>query len=521
MGKKTTMKASDGVSVDESLYVDESVTSAAAMAKKKKKSKKGAKSSQATPPVSPEGSDSMRDEEFDDNESEKAVKAALIPWYKNKRYGLAACLVCFAALLAGAALAFLMGWITDDDSNSGNSSSSSSSNGGNVDVAMFPSSAPSTSEPTTTPSFSPTPLASSNPTDDPSVSPTHAPTMVPSSSPTESPSDSPTQSPIAGTQSPTSTPSDSPTSAPTKAPTDVVYEQFSFYVMGDTPYGQQQGFLLLEQLDELYETYEDALARFTVHVGDFQLPDRSFCAESFYQTFWNYLLNGPLPTFVLAGDNDWFDCPSQQQGINRFLQYFTGTSVDQGGFESEWVIENPLPFEVTRDYANNRPELFYFEYQNVLFFSINILQAAHSRMNRNVDWITEHMERAFESMGASEIRAVIIFGHGNRSPNNRFFFEEIANDIFLETSTLRSIPVVYLHGDGHRWNVDRRLAEQIGWTSQWDITVDRGGAAPPVLVEIAPVIGDALVPFQQENEFQLVIADGLIRIDRQGGRYPV
>jgi len=273
------------------------------------------------------------------------------------------------------------------------------------------------------------------------------------------------------------------------------------------------------------DNHKAALAIFSVHVGDFQLPDRSLCAESFYEQFSNYLLSGPVPTLVLAGDNDWIECPSQQDGINKFLRFFTGfTEADGGGFEKEWKLENPLPFPVTRDYANNRPELFYFEYQNILFFSINILQVSHYRDNRNTDWIKEHMERAFTELEAtndsSRIRAVVIFGHGNRSPNNRPFFENTAFDTFLTKPYRRDIPVIYMHGDGHVWNIDRKLSQQIGWTNQWDITVDRGGKAPPVLVEIAPVINGALVPFAQENEFQLIISDGLIRLDRQGGRYP-
>ena len=53
-----------------------------------------------------------------------------------------------------------------------------------------------------------------------------------------------------------------------------------------------------------------------------------------------------------------------------------------------------------------------------------------------------------------------------------------------------------------------------------DIQVDQGGLADPVIVDIAPQIKGKLKGFKDtDNDLELVLGDGLIRLDRQNGLY--
>jgi hypothetical protein len=70
--------------------------------------------------------------------------------------------------------------------------------------------------------------------------------------------------------------------------------------------------------------------------------------------------------------------------------------------------------------------------------------------------------------------------------------------------------------------IDDRASTQLNWPSLIDVQVDQGGFADPCIVEIAAVDGAGqLIPLVAEHDLQYVFADGLVRIDRQRGRYNI
>ena len=79
--------------------------------------------------------------------------------------------------------------------------------------------------------------------------------------------------------------------------------------------------MLISQLADM-TAYTHPTAMFTVHVGDMQKPDRTFCVEAAYAEAAQYLQSGPLPTYVIAGDNDWADCPDPYQALGYYHKYF-------------------------------------------------------------------------------------------------------------------------------------------------------------------------------------------------------
>jgi hypothetical protein len=83
----------------------------------------------------------------------------------------------------------------------------------------------------------------------------------------------------------------------------------------------------------------------------------------------------------------------------------------------------------------------------------------------------------------------------------------------------QKLPVVYLHGDGHNWDVDTKFSHQLHWQHFRDIQVDQGGLADPVIVDIAPQVKGKLRELVETSNMQLVLGGGLIRLDRQRGLY--
>lgn len=171
------------------------------------------------------------------------------------------------------------------------------------------------------------------------------------------------------------------------------------------------------------------------------------------------------------------------------------------------------------------PELFAFAHESILFISVHLINGNPGdepaeewdyRMETNIQWVRENVETY---CSRSNIRGVILLGHSLRSPRTRPLFEGIV-DTFRTVKSRAKLPVLYLHGDGHDWDMDNKLSQQLGWLNFWDVQVDQGALADPILVEIASFdVHGKMVPLKVENDKQVVFGRGLIRIDRQRGKY--
>ena len=173
------------------------------------------------------------------------------------------------------------------------------------------------------------------------------------------------------------------------------------------------------------------------------------------------------------------------------------------------------------------PELFAFAQESILFISVHLINGNPGdepaeewdyRMETNIQWVNENVETYCSN---SDIRGVILLGHSLRSPRTRPLFEGIV-DTFRTVKARAKLPVLYIHGDGHAWEVDDKLSQQLGWLNFRDVQVDQGALADPILVEIASTdVYGKIVPLKVEHDMQIVFGRGLIRIDRQRGRYGI
>ena len=80
---------------------------------------------------------------------------------------------------------------------------------------------------------------------------------------------------------------------------------FGFYLFGDIPYAEWEERILQDQMNTLTK-HRLNHTLFSVHVGDLQKTARSLCQDEYYLKIRNILRTGPLPTYVLLGDNDWY-----------------------------------------------------------------------------------------------------------------------------------------------------------------------------------------------------------------------
>ena len=296
---------------------------------------------------------------------------------------------------------------------------------------------------------------------------------------------------------------------------------------------------------------------FLIHLGDIQKVQKTHCDESTYRNISRVLgiksnarsqsesspsklsssttTSIQIPTLIVPGDNDWYDCPIPSQSLDYFRKHFvTNEGIDSGEEGDDLLLLSSSRQEVTSSPLTNvqpgmghvmihrskeHPELFSFYMEGILFLGVHLVNfgpkekrptkniptaitsnvtttsttasSASSWLNYtnmmkyNMEWVATNIEYHFQTY---EIRGVVIFGHALRSPNTRPLFDFIATYFTTQQqeSGRHQIPVMYIHGDGHNFDIDTKIQHQFKWYNFVDIQVDQGGLAEPLIIDVAP-----------------------------------
>mmetsp|Transcript_16373 Transcript_16373/g.23097 ORF Transcript_16373/g.23097 Transcript_16373/m.23097 type:complete len:719 (-) Transcript_16373:92-2248(-) len=223
----------------------------------------------------------------------------------------------------------------------------------------------------------------------------------------------------------------------------VIRSGSTFCVVADVPYNDGEANELPSRMERM-----PGDCAFAIHLGDIKAGGGgSPCVNSVYERTKQSLWKSPIPTFIVIGDNEWNDCPGgqRQQGLNLWKQHFTN-------FENYW--NHAYLGQIHRD--PNRQENFGFVYKSTLFIGLNIVGGEvinggewGTRLSQNVNWIRDMMRT--HVLRNQSAKGVVIFGHAEpRGEHNNFF---LPLEAFIRDELKNEIPILYLHGDGHRWKV--------------------------------------------------------------------
>lgn len=249
----------------------------------------------------------------------------------------------------------------------------------------------------------------------------------------------------------------------------------TFCAMGDVPYALAEDVLLPKQLADLPRDTE-----FVVHVGDIK-SGKPPCDEAVYAKVAGMLSRAKPPVFIIPGDNEWNDCinPDPDQAWQYWTRHFMR-------FDRRWRHDIPVFRQLERE------ENFSFVKNGVLFIGLNIVGG---RVHDAAEWKQRHAEclvwvrRNLIQFG-DQAGSLVIFGHAKPAANHMDFF-----DLFSQDAQKFRKPILYLHGDGHRWIHDRPFAA----TNILRVQVDQGGTAPPLKVTVTddqtePFVFDRRLP---------------------------
>lgn len=231
-----------------------------------------------------------------------------------------------------------------------------------------------------------------------------------------------------------------------------------FSAMGDVPYSASEDRLLAQQITAL-----PAVNEFVVHLGDIK-SGVTPCDEKVYVKVQQMLSKSKAPVFIIPGDNEWNDCPDPAKAWAHWVRHFTR-------FDQRWKHKLPVFRQI------GRKENFSFLHRGVLFVGLNIVGG---KLHDPAEWKKRHAEclewtrRNLEIFG-KKASSLVIFGHALPNQNHKDFF-----DPFNKDAGEFGKPILYLHGDGHRWIHDRPFAAK----NILRVQVDMGGIAPPLLVTV-------------------------------------
>jgi len=238
-------------------------------------------------------------------------------------------------------------------------------------------------------------------------------------------------------------------------------ETLVFSVMGDVPRQAWEDTLIQAQILAHNKT---SAAEFMLHVGDIKTGS-SPCDEQVYAKVAGYLKTLNVPVFIVPGDNEWNDCADPQQAWIYWQQYFSG-------FERNWSRE----WKVQHQAAHS--ENVAWMRRNVLMIGINLVggrihdQAAWQKMMETADiWIRAQFEAHRD-----KVYAAVVFAQAHPNKKHQWFMERFLNQVKSFAK-----PVLYLHGDGHRWLYEKNWLVP----NLTRIQVDQGARAVPLEIQVS------------------------------------
>ena len=247
---------------------------------------------------------------------------------------------------------------------------------------------------------------------------------------------------------------------------------FSFIAIGDTPYKLPDDYA---KFDRLISAINTAKPSFTVHVGDIKSSSTP-CSDEIYgevikrfQAFENPLLYTP-------GDNEWTDCHRERAGrhdpvdrLKRVRQLFFADPSKTFGKTALQVESQSrvMPEKFSAFVENAR-----FVKNGVLFVTVHLVGSNNNFEPRNRATVAEYFERneanlawidaAFVKAKAENMKAMVIMAQADLYDLKQQYpavpYASGYNDTIQAVERgAKSFdrPLLYVHGDEHRFVVDR------------------------------------------------------------------
>lgn len=253
----------------------------------------------------------------------------------------------------------------------------------------------------------------------------------------------------------------------------------SFYAHADTNYAKEERERFSLQVKRIPKDGD-----FIVHLGDLKGVDECKSEKPYSLVSDAYLQHANAPVFVVAGDNDWYDCggkSARQRGWKLWEKYFLHF-YNRSGKALSWTV----------DHQATRAENFAFYRKRILFIGVHIVGGGikdekewNDRLKDSLRWTRVSLEKY------TKANVVVIFAHAAPTKKHQYYFDGLSKI----AKTNKGIDFLYLHGDHHRWKEDRPFdAKNIK-----RVMLDQGAIADPTHIQACSCSNTQTFEFKQRS----------------------
>ena len=267
------------------------------------------------------------------------------------------------------------------------------------------------------------------------------------------------------------------------------HESFSFGVIGDIPYGQQEAALFPSRISDLNA---DRDLDFVAHVGDIK-NGSSACTDEYFARIRTAFDTFEHPLVYTPGDNEWVDCHRENNGsynplerLDKLREVFFPVAGKTLGGTMPVKSQNALGLPENVRFTRNRVAFSVLNIQG----SNNSLQPwtglgrsettpeQRAEVKQRVDAAVGQLRDTFKDSARRNDRAVVIMTQADMfdpallaaataDPGTMSGFREIIDTLVKETNDFDA-PVYLVNGDSHVYTEDQPLGDGSPWLQVYD-----------------------------------------------------
>lgn len=256
-------------------------------------------------------------------------------------------------------------------------------------------------------------------------------------------------------------------------------EAFQFMAIGDMPYYIPKDY---EKFDRLIDKInKEANPAFTIHVGDIKSGSTA-CSDENFQKVLDRFNRFEAPLVYTPGDNEWTDCHRQNNGsydpLERLAKvrtmFFPNPSKSLGKTRLDVESQAVVMREKYATYVENAR----FTMNGVLFVTVHVVGSNNNLEPRDRKAALEYFDRneanvawldaAFEKAHADKLKAVVVMAQADLYDIRQQYPAVPSASGHLDTikafergSKRFGGPILYIHGDEHRFVIDRMVGTNL------------------------------------------------------------
>lgn len=254
--------------------------------------------------------------------------------------------------------------------------------------------------------------------------------------------------------------------------------RFEFVAIGDMPYNIPRDY---QKVDRLIGAINNVKPAFTIHIGDIK-SGSTHCSDEIIKKAFDQIQTLDGPVVYTPGDNEWADCHRKKNGGYDPLERLAHLRKLFFADPAKSIGKAPMAVESQATIMADKYATFVenarFVKNGVLFVTVHVVgsnnnleprgrKAANDFFDRNAANIA-WLNAAFRKARDENLKAVVVAAQASLYDIKQDFPAIPSASGFIDTvkaieagSKLFDRPILYVHGDEHRFVIDRMIGTNL------------------------------------------------------------